>query len=298
MQKNKRYKTYPFPFLASYSKDYKKTSFKIKSKYIPSKGTIGIQVDYELNNPELIQLIKEDIVSVVAKVVCTTMGLSTTGVFKKGFTSTQFKFNTMQVDGDVEITAYLVANDDFTLENTDFSDDWMNENPVVQKDNVIGESNESVLSFSHVKSGSSKSIFKFTLQNTKVDGDPYSLNLDYDDCIEFRISKRMYNQYSILKQKGEKDFIHGVFIIPALADILRQMKESSESQDDEINEFNQKHGNKKWYQILTDNYCSAFPDTNPRFSTMPPIEAAQLLVSKFAYINILAAGVKKANERH
>lgn len=298
MPKNKRYKTYPFPFLASYSKDYKKSSFIIKSKYISSKGIIGIQVEYELNNSEISQLIKDGVVSVVAKVVCTTMGLSTTGVFKKGFTSIQFKFDSMDIDGDVEISAYLVANDDFTLENSDLSDDWMSESPVVQKNNVIGESNENVLSFSHVKSGSSKSIFKFTQQNTKIDGDPYSLNLDYDDCIEFRMGKRMYNQYTFLKQKGEKDFIHGVFIIPALAYILLQMKEPADAPEDEMNEFNQKHGNKKWYQILTDNYASAFQDSNPRFGTIPPIEAAQLLISKFAYINVLAAGVKKAKERN
>lgn len=292
MPKIRRVKTYPFPFLAEYTKDYKKTKFALDVDYKTDKGRVLIEPNYQINNEELNALINDGVIKVIAKIVCPKMGLSRTTEFAPGHNTTRIYLQSMEVDDDVEVSAFIVAARDFTLTNPDLSDDWINENPAVQTNNVLGESNECVITMTHVKKGSSRSIFKFTIGKDKEDGEPYSLSLDNDDAIVFKLTKKMFNNFNLTKSKG-KEFVYACFIIPALVDILRQMKEPEGMPEDEHNEFNDRYSSKKWYQVLTENYSKAFNGADPLKGTIPPIEAAQILLERYAIHNVLVCGVQK-----
>lgn len=298
MPKTKRFKTYPFPYLADFSKDYLKTSFDLDIKFKASKGIITIQAEYVINNEQIQTLINDGLLKVVLKVVCCPMGYSKTTPFRKNTNSMEIKINSMDVEGDVDFSAFLIANQDFTMQkNTDFSKFWENETPFVKADNVIGESNERTITMSHLKSGTKKSIFKFVMDTSKEDESPYSVSLSDKDAIVFQFSKRMLRMFNNLKdQQQSRPFVYTAFIIPALSDILRQMINTEYDEDGELikNDFNVKHCTKRWYMVLVDNYMKAFNNLDPTLAhdQLSPLEAAQTIIDKYAINNVLA-GVKR-----
>ena len=85
MPKIKRFKTYPFPFLAEYTKDYKKTKFILNLHYTSEKGMVKFQADYSINNDELVESIKDGTIEVAVKIVCRRMGFSKTFEISKDF---------------------------------------------------------------------------------------------------------------------------------------------------------------------------------------------------------------------
>lgn len=289
MPKIKRFKTYPFPFLAEYTKDYKKTKFLLNVHYTSNKGEVKFQVDYSINNDELIESIKDGIIEVAVKIVCRRMGFSKTYEISKDHNSIEISYDSMQFEGDVELKAYLVAKIDFTLENSDLLETWINERPTVQSGNVIGESNERVVTITHVKSGSSKSIFKFTFDLKKSDDAPYSIDLTESDCIVFKLSRKTYRQFEAIRHKG-KEFIYTLYVIPTIADILRQMinPKTIDGEEVEPNDFNIKHSNKRWYIVLSENYAKAFDGKDPTEGMIHPLEAAQAIIDRYAVGNMLA----------
>ena len=293
MPKTKRFKTYPFPFLADYTKDYKKTKFILNLHYTSERGIVKFQADYTINNDELVESIKDGTIEVAVKIICRRMGFSKTYEISKDHNSIEESYDSMHFEGDVEVRAYLVAKYGFTLENSDLSDAWINERPTVQADNVIGESNERVVTITHMKSGSSKSIFKFTYDLKKEDNDPYSVDLTESDCIVFRLSKRTYRQFEAIRHKG-REFIYTLYVIPTIADILRQMinEKVPDGEEVEPNEFNIKHANKRWYIVLSENYERAFNGADPTEGTIHPLEAAQTIIDRYAVTNMLVTAKK------
>lgn len=293
MAKNKRYKTYPFPFLADYSSDYKKTKFLLEVNYKPENGKLVFQISYTINNDELRELLNNGTLRVATKIKCAQMGFSRIISVRKGVNSVNVSFDSMQFDGDVEIVAYLIATVDFTLENQDLNSFWSAERPVIQADNVIGESNERVITINHLKSGSSKSIFQFTVDVSKTeDWMPYSVSLTDSEAILFKLPPKIFKMFNTLRAKDNgKQFIHSVFIIPVISDILRQMINTEEDEDGLIveNDFNIKHKGKKWYMVLYDNYQNAFDGKDPtEQGGIPPLEAAQTIIDRYATNNVLA----------
>lgn len=293
MQKTKRFKTYPFPFLADYTKDYKKTKFILNVHYTSEKGTVKFQADYSINNESLINLIKDGTIEVAIKIVCRRMGFSKTYEISKDHNSIEIAYDSMCFEGDVSLKAFLVAKDEFTLENPDLSDAWINERPTVMADNVIGESNERIVTITHIKSGSSKSIFKFTYDMRKEDSDPYSVDLTDSDSIVFKLSKKTYRQFESIRHKG-REFVYTLYVIPTIADILRQMinEKAPEGEDPEPNSFNISHSNKRWYIVLSENYEKAFNGADPTEGKIHPLEAAQTIIDKYTVGNMLSTAKK------
>ena len=288
MPKIKRFKTYPFPFLADYSKDYKKTKFILNVHYTSQRGKVIFQADYSINNNELVNYIQSGIIEVAIKIVCRRMGFSKTYEILKEHNSIELVYDSMQFEGDVEFMAYLVAKQDFVFENPDLSDFWINERPTVQSDNVIGESNERIITITHIKSGNSKSIFKFSYDIHKTDDAPYSVKLTDSDCIVFVLSKKTYRQFEGIKNK-RREFVYSLYVIPTLADLLRQMinEKPQEGEEPEPNAFNIKHSNKRWYMVLTENYEKAFNGADPTEGAIDPLEAAQTIIDRYTVGNML-----------
>lgn len=293
MPKIRRYKTYSFPFLAEYTKDYKKTKFILNLHYTSEKEMVRFQVDYSINNDELIKLIKNETIKVAVKIVCRRMGFSKTFEVSSEHNSIEVSYDSMRFEGDVEIKAFLVAKKEFVVENPDLSDAWINERATVQANNVVGESNERIVTITHIKSGCSKSIFKFTYDLKKTDDAPYSVDLTERDCIVFRLSKKTYRQFESIRNKG-KEFVYTLYVIPTMADILRQMINEKVPEGEEIinNDFNINHANKRWYIVISENYEKAFNGVDPTEGTIHPLEAAQTIIDRYAVGNMLTTAKK------
>jgi len=295
MARNKRYKTYPFPFLADYTKDYKKTTFQLDVDYKPEGEEITFKISYVIDNDELLEMIKTGTVRVAAKIKCPTMGFSRIVPIRRDHNSVSISYPSMQFDDDVEFVAYLVANEDFVMENSDLSAFWINEKSIVQANNVIGESNERIITINHLKSGSAKSIFQFTQDRSKDTASPFSISLADEQAIVFKLSPNHYALFNSVRAKEEgRRFIYSVFLIPVISDILRQMINTEKDDDGETinNQFNITHGQKKWYMVLSDHYQQAFDGKDPTEGNIPPLEAAQTIIDRFAVNNTLVAAKK------
>ena len=290
MPKIRRYVTYTFPFLAEYTNDYKKTEFTLQCGYTSGeKGKIEFNLAYILNNDLLNELIADGKITVSVKIVCTAVGFSVVEKFRRGYNTLRLKYDSMLFDGDVNFTAYLVSNEEFVLNNDDLSEKWAGEEAVVMENNVIGESNERTITITHLKSGTRKSIFKFTVGRSMDENDSYSISLDQNECIVFKLPKGQKRLFDDLKDK-KREFIYSTYIAYALADIFRQMiNYPNEDGEDIDNDFNVKHKNKRWYRVIEDNYSKAFNGKDPKNpdEAIAPLEAAQLIIDKFALQNVL-----------
>lgn len=288
MPKTKRYKIYSYPYLSEFTDGFEKTQFKLEIRYKYESKKILIDASYSIDNDSIVELIKNKTVRVVLKVVCSPMGYSDTLIFNNDSTTLSYLVNSNKIDGEVSFIAYLVANKDFVLEGiTDLSKTWASEKPHIVSNNILGESIERIVNMKHIPSGMKKSIFKFTYNTNKEDTDPYSVYLTDDNAIKFVLSKHMKNMFDSIEQNEKtRPFVFSLFIIPALADILRQMINVGVEQ----NGFNTEHSNKRWYKVIVDNYTKAFPGKDPtdEGSALIPLEAAQMLIDKLAINNSIA----------
>ena len=291
MPKIRRYKTYSFPFLAEYTTDYKKTEFLLEVKHLSKLGQIHLMLSYTISNSEINSLIEDGKLKVVTKVVCPTMGFNKTIEFDDKTNTKEVQFNSMALEGDVSATAYIISTDDISYSNNDLSSDWFDKPVRIMANNIIGESNERIITVKHVKSGTKKSIFKFTKDMNLEDGAPFKISLAEDEAIVFILPTGDWARFYQLRNKNVESIIT-LYIIPVLTDILRQMIDPIRFDDEGCvlaeAEFTGKHQNKTWYRVIEDNYRKAFEGKEARDGNIEPLEAAQTIVNKYAVHNILS----------
>lgn len=284
MQTNKQ-QTASFPYLSQDLSNYKKTKFDLKVNRGLKDQTICFEATYSIDNNEINQLILNKKLSVVIKMFCQPVGLNISKKVPYDAKNIKFFVGKMEVEKAVEFTAHLIAEDSFSYSNSDLTKEWAGEEYWIEKYNDIGTSVKVIVPIEHKKEGKKSSIFCF---QEKADLDPlapvtFKLN---DDVIYFIVPKQMKRMYDKV-QSRKAEVILASFIIPALTDILRQMKESPDSE--EMNEFNSKYENKKWYQVITEKYKQVIKQ-DPTESDYDPYKAAQMLVKN--PLNNLLAFVK------
>lgn len=284
MQTNKQ-QTASFPYLSQDLTNYKKTKFLLKVVRGIKDTKICFEATYSIDNPEINQLIAEKKLAVVVKLFCQPVGMNISKKVPFDTTNVKFFVEKMDVEKAVEFTAHLIAEESFAYTNSDLTKEWAGEEYWIEKYNDIGTSVKATVPLEHKKEGKKSSIFQF---QEKSESDPlsparYKLN---DDIIYFIVPKQVKKLYDKV-QNRKAEVILASFIIPALTDILRQMHESPDSQ--EMNEFNSRYEDKKWYKVITEKYKQIIKE-DPTESDVEPYVAAQLLVK--SPINNLLSFVK------
>ena len=280
MQMN-RFKIYSYPYFADFTSDYKKAEFHIegRAEYSHSDETIVFGVNYSINNDYINQLISKDAIRVAIRISCKPLGFQKTINIPSNTSSIRYSVDSLDVDGDVDIDAFLVTNKNIKLSDTSFSKEWEDEEPYIEKGNVIGESNTYVISTDHYRDGGKQSIVSFTEVRAMNDKEFFDADLS-GDRIVFRLSSRMYKHYNKVSKKNEESIIVD-FLIPEFTYILQQMKEDGDSD----NTFNTFYKNKEWYKVITNKYLKEL-NRDPCTSEISPLVAAQML---------LKVGTKKQN---
>lgn len=272
MQTN-RYKIYSYPYLSEFTTDYKKSEFHIegRAEYDLKEETITFGVSYSINNDYLNKLISNGDVRVAVKLSCKHLGYVRVVDIPAGSSSIKYQINSLDVDGDVDLDAYLVTNKDIRIQDSSLSKDWEGMEPYVEKGNAIGESNTYVISIDHFKDGGKQSIVSFTEVKSMDDKEYYDVDLSTDRIV-FRLSSRMYKHYSKVCNKNEESIIVD-FLIPEFTSILQRMIEDGE----EDNKFNSNYKEKEWYKVISHKYEKEF-HRDPCSGEIPPLTAAQLLL--------------------
>ena len=272
MQTN-RYKIYSYPYLSEFSSDYKRSEFHIEGRadYNCKEETITFGISYSINNDYINKLISNSDVRVAVRIACKHLGLVRVIDIPPGSTSIKYQIGSLDVDGDVDLDAYLVTNRDIKISDASLSKDWEGEEPYVEKGNAIGESNTYVISIDHFKDGGKQSIVSFTEVKAMDDKEYFDVDLS-GDRIVFRLSSRMYKHYSKVCNKNEESIIVD-FLIPEFTSILQRMIENG----DEDNKFNNNYKEKEWYKVISHKYEKEF-HRDPCAGEIPPLTAAQLLL--------------------
>ena len=280
MQTN-RFKIYSYPYFADFTSDYKKAEFHIegRAEYDQLNESIVFGVNYSINNDYINKLVSDGKVRVAVRIACKPLGFQKTIDIPSNAKSIKYSINSLDVDGDVDIDAFLVTNEDIKLNDPSFSKEWEGEEPYIEKGNVVGESNTYVISTDHYRDGGKQSIVSFTEVRKMNDKEFFEVDLS-GERIVFRLSSRMYKHYNKISKKNEESVIVD-FLIPEFTYILQQMKEDKDSD----NTFNVVHRNKEWYKVISNRYEKEL-NRDPCTSDINPLVAAQML---------LKVGTKKQN---
>ncbi len=272
MQTN-RYKIYSYPYLSDFTSDYKRSEFHIegRAEYNQKEETVTFGISYSINNDYINKMIANGDVCVAIKIACKPLGFVRVADIPSNSTSIKYQIGSLDVDGDVDLDAYLVTNRDIKISDPSLSKDWEGEEPYVEKGNAIGESNTYVISIDHFKDGGKQSIVSFTEVKAMDDKEYFDVDLS-SDRIVFRLSSRMYKHYSKVCNKNEESIIVD-FLIPEFTSILQRMIEDS----DEDNKFNSNYKEKEWYKVISHKYEKEF-HRDPCMGEIPPLTAAQLLL--------------------
>ena len=271
MQTN-RFKIYSYPYFADHSSDYKKNQFHIegRAEYKENDERIVFGVQYSIDNDYINKLISQNLVRVVVRAACKPLGYLDVFEVPSDSSSVRFEVESLDVDGDVDLDAFLVTNEDIRLKDQSLSKDWDTEEPYVEKGNVIGESNTYVISTDHYKDGGKKSIVSFT-EVRNMDGEEcFKFDLS-GNRIVFKLSPKMYKQYKKVCNKNEESIIVD-FLVPTFATILQRMSEK-----DGENTFNSDNSHKEWYKVISNKYEKEF-HRDPCSELEEPLVAAQLLL--------------------
>jgi hypothetical protein len=271
-------KIFPFPYLSSYSKHYNPTStFSIEVEPATKEDVVAFDVRYHLSNEELVHMIADGKLKVVARMNCPTMGFLQTETFKDGTNRIVFQAPSMDLTGDVDFSAFLVAKEDLDYTNSDLADPWAGMTVKVQKGNAIGETDDRTVTVHHPGDGSNASIFKWVNGWNQKAGDPFAMDLSKDRIV-FSLSHEDYLNYKRLQARGESIILTS-FLVPAFANILEQMKEPEGSDDeDSISSFNERYQSHQWYQRIFAKYEALF-GTDPTHPSVASIVAAQRLLN-------------------
>lgn len=270
-------KVFSYPYLADFSSDYESSSFTINVTPSANGKKLGFQIQYQISNATILEQISSGKLRIVARLACSAMGFVEIARFDAGNAYVTMTANPLEVDGDVDIVAYLISNVDVSFSNPDLSKEWINQPSFVLKGNVIGESNVRTVTVHHPGDGSKASIFRWVPNLTAQPGDPFIMDLS-GNRIVFKVAKEQMTQFQHLQAKSEPLIITS-FLVPAFSEILANMSETTSDSDVEggISAFNSANGAKGWYKRILAKYENVF-GSEPNNGDKDPVFAAQKLL--------------------
>ena len=274
-----KYKVFSYPYLADFTNDYVGSSFTIDVDRRKQRNKLLLTVSYELTNSALQEMVDSGKIRVAIKVTSSTVATSKAFAFSRGAKSIPARLDSMEFEKEVSIAGYLIAEEDFYIENPQLSPVWSGVKAFVQKGNLIGESNEEVIRTDRHKEGETTSIFSFAIGKGMQEGDPFKIQYE-NERIVFSMSKEDHQIYNRIQFRAPESIVSGI-LFPCLVDVLSSMKEEEPGEEgmDATNDFNRRHQGRTWYQVIVDRFQKKHPEDDPTHTGIPVFLAAQELLS-------------------
>lgn len=264
------FKVFSYPYLASFSNDYKNNEFKLDCVAPCINGRCLFRFTYSIADSNLLEKIKSHLMTVVLRISNPSTGYINFLKFNDDSCVCEFEEDVMELDGDILIVAYLISSSDFKIDFDTLSDEWKDLKPIIQTNDTIGESEHRIITITHKKKGQKKSIFSWAIRDEMKVGEPIDYTLNTDRIV-FSLPKDTMVLFNNVK-KASPHSINTIFIIPIISEILCKMK-------DVDSDFNLSNSNKKWYKVILRKYEEAFK-VSPFESDMNNYKAAQILVGE------------------
>lgn len=242
-----RSKTFPFPYYANFTNDYKDVGFETNWSIDSTDSESSFRVNVNLGNGFINSLVSSKKVGLCCLVVSKNTGFRNVLNFKNGERSLAFSINNSNIDEQTIMTVYLVAKEQFVLSSDSFDDFFSGTNYQIEKGNVIGESEDQSYFAHHRDSRSGTAIFTRSFSNAMKDDDAPKIEYQ-QDTIKLVMPKSMYDYLNRAEGKPKNyPAIHAEFLVPALAQTIAMMASSNK---DDSDSFYSQHKNDKWFTLI------------------------------------------------
>ncbi len=220
----KNNRLFPHPVLSKLNDDYLNSNFSASIKAIETKKDILIDISISLSNNQIIELIEQNIASLVCHIECTKTKFRTTEKLNLG--ENQIKLSTFMINGNIEIVPMIIASENIkNYKNDDFNKDYDNIGFDIEIGSILAISDQFKIPVIKDIYDMSKipSIISIT-KNSDENETKMKIEI-HDDKIRILLSKDSYSKYvSIGKSDLHLPIIHSMIIVPALIFVFDELK--------------------------------------------------------------------------
>lgn len=265
---------YPYPILSPMYDDYVNSTFKIEVKAYKKVKKLLLRIHCELQNDELLELIKEKKAKVVCHFECPKTKFRYLTDLKLADNS--FEIKSSDINNQLQIIAFIIAKDSIEHFNSkDFNKDYGNAKFSFEPCAILAISNQLVIPIEKdiYELSNVPSIISVVPYNEEKNNKRMIVDMDSDDKIRILLFQDEYKKYAELGN-GISNFtpiLYSILIIPALIYVFETLK-SDES-------VFQLYESKRWFKVLKkklESMDKKFDYENIR--TLDSLELAQEII--------------------
>lgn len=229
----------PYPILADYNDDYIEGSFSATIESFAFFGKLQVNVDFNLDNPELLELVDRGLARYTVQVECPQT--SYRREISDISTAITFTIDEDELMGSLEICAFLVARNLITsFSSNSLNGDYRGLSFDFEKGNILAIGSAALVKIVKDENDLEQlpSIIK-VFRNTEENADALCVNTDDSDHILIGISDGLYQDYCHLGQGAMRQTVFALVVFPALMVVLTRMSQAAEGDAD-----------KRWFKTI------------------------------------------------
>ncbi|WP_138418241.1 hypothetical protein [Aquibacillus sediminis] len=237
---------YPHPVLWKNSDDYQECYFKTDVSIDVEQDHYVLNADFTTSSGNLRELVISLKANYAIHLECSNTRYRE--IFRFNKTRESFTIPSNMLDGKVEMTTFILANDYISdYKDKHFHQDFGDLSFEIWKGDVLAVGDE--LSFDadliHDPLRRIPSIFSIQKSTNKEPLDISSMS----NKIVINLSEQNFNMYNSLRQaENLQPVLASLVIVPALASVLEDIKLKGEMNDEE--EFDQMEEESRWFRVL------------------------------------------------
>ncbi len=184
--------------------------------------------------------------------------------------------------GEVSVSIYAVATQDFILNSDEFEEDFRNINFEIEKYNILAANDGFIFNFLHEEKADDlkQSIFSIFINHDMEPGSSYVVECE-NRKIEISLSEKEYNNYRFVYQNNYyQDIFFNMLLVPALNQGLMECQNFLNKEEDR--DFDDVSNKYPWFNTIKSAYkkLNNIDLKEDDLKNKPTIELAQDLLGK------------------
>ncbi|MDU7240421.1 hypothetical protein [Clostridium sp.] len=215
---------FPYPVLCSETDDYVKTDLLVKTDVLEGISDINLKFNIELNNEEMLDLIRMGYAEYVIHLECTSTAFRK--ALKTDVNQLSYSIQKDRVNNEITVLAMIVAKrkiDDFF--SIDLNEDYEGEKITFEKASILAYCNlpRIYISKNYEELAGNDSLFSvIKIKNIDKDEEkPITFELN-DDRIKILVDEGTYDSYIRFQQNSE--IAMSLLVLPAIAYMIGELQ--------------------------------------------------------------------------
>ena len=236
---------FPYPIISNHTDDYGKKKFEVNFSSSTNIKKWDFALSITLEDEALKKHLQEKNIKYLINIESRSLG------FRKIIESFEDNFNfdldLSAVSKRVEISTFIVAQNDLKLTSNNFDSDYAGRVFNIEKGNILGMTD----SFSFIPEDDSREIKDVGSiiavdKNPNIEVGPIEVKMDSENIV-ILLSAKDYKNYNYLDKNTSEDksFLISLLVIPSLQQVLNDIQ--NEKTDGNANS---QWEDRKWYKVL------------------------------------------------